>query len=471
MTWSSSPKWSELADLNITDLTDIPKLEIKLKDARSEELCKATVDISALTKEKTHEMEVVLDCRSVFLLLTITGTTPAAPMLRSSVREKETIPSVLEDIIGNLEVIVRNIEGVPKSSGASSIYCALELDNCRLLTNSVIRTGCLLSWDKLFKFEIKDIYSSLQLSVHDIEKNVLIGKVSIPLLNIKNGSKWFVLKDKNLRHFTRGMEPEIELEFSINYNVLKAALRTFTPKEEVYLTKSEKFKRRLFNDNLNRVKQLGAKAEEISKIMINSINWSCRWWVLRTYIIFILITYFFELWMVPMGVAFAIMVNFVSASDEAEGQQLTLTPSTSRESVSDEMLHEVHHETEHDMEEGDGNVSLNKIMTIVQDAFPMIQNCLGKIASFTEKIKNTFNCSVPFLSGLACLSLILISFLLMFFSLRTVIMVAGSVKFIKNLYCPGISSNNELLDFISRVPDDKMLTEARELKRSSNRFA
>merc|ERR1711860_8672 len=150
--------------------------------------------------------------------------------------------------------------------------------------------------------------------------------------------------------------------------------------------------------------------------------------------------------------------------DEAEGQQLTLTPSTSRESVSDEMLQEVHQETEHDMEEGDGNVSLNKIMTIVQDAFPMIQNCLGKIASFTEKIKNTFNCSVPFLSGLACLSLIL-----MFFSLRTVIMVAGSVKFIKNLYCPGISSNNELLDFISRVPDDKMLTEARELQRSSNR--
>ena len=469
MTWSSSPKWSELADLNISDLTNVSKLGIKLKDAKSsEELCKETVDISLLTKEKTHEMEVVLDSRRLLLLLTVTGTTPAAPILRSSVREKENIPGILEDIIGNLEVIVRNIEGVPKSTGVSSIYCALELDNCRLLTNSVIRTGCLLSWDKLFKFEIKDIYSSLHLSVHDIQKNILLGKVTIPLLNIKTGSKWFVLKDKYLRHFTRGTEPEIELEFNINYNVTKAALRTFTPKEDVYLTKSEKFKRRLFNDNLNRVKQLGAQAEEITKMMINSINWSCRWWVLKTYIIFILITNFFELWMVPMAAAFAIMVNFVSASDE--GQHLTLTPSTSAENVSDEMLQEVHHETEHDMEEGDGNVSLNKIMTIVQDAFPMIQNCLGQVASFTEKIKNTFNCSVPFLSGLACLSLTLISFLLMFLSLRTVIMVAGSVKFIKNLYCPGISSNNELLDFISRVPDDKMLTEARELKRSPNRF-
>ena len=36
---------------------------------------------------------------------------------------------------------------------------------------------------------------------------------------------------------------------------------------------------------------------------------------------------------------------------------------------------------------------------------------------------------------------------------------------IKNLYCLGISSNSELLDFLSRVSDDKMLMEARELKR------
>ena len=75
----------------------------------------------------------------------------------------------------------------------------------------------------------------IQVSVHDIEKSVLLGRVSIPLLGIKTGVKWFALKDKNLRHPTRGMEPEIELEFDLNYNIMKAALKTFTPKEEVYL--------------------------------------------------------------------------------------------------------------------------------------------------------------------------------------------------------------------------------------------
>ena len=34
-----------------------------------------------------------------------------------------------------------------------------------------MRSGAALSWDKLFKFDIKDIHSSLQVSVHDIEKS------------------------------------------------------------------------------------------------------------------------------------------------------------------------------------------------------------------------------------------------------------------------------------------------------------
>ena len=57
--------------------------------------------------------------RSLFLLVSVTGTTPAAPILRSSIRGRETAPSVLDDRLGSLEVIVRNLEGVPKATGAS----------------------------------------------------------------------------------------------------------------------------------------------------------------------------------------------------------------------------------------------------------------------------------------------------------------------------------------------------------------
>ena len=60
-------------------------------------------------------------------------------------------------------------------------------------------------------------------------------------------------------------------------------------------------------------------------------------------------------------------------------------------------------------------------------------------------------------------SLLLISLVLFLFDLRTIIMVVGSVKFLKNLVVPGWESNNELLDFLSRVPDDRLLEETREL--------
>ena len=53
-----------------------------------------------------------------------------------------------------------------------------------------------------------------------------------------------------------------------------------------------------------------------------------------------------------------------------------------------------------------------------QDAFPLIQRVLGQIASYSEKIKNTFNFSVPFLSILAIISLLIISIILMFINIR-----------------------------------------------------
>ena len=112
------------------------------------------------------------------------------------------------------------------------------------------------------------------------------------------------------------------------------------------------------------------------------------------------------------------------------------------------------------------DVSLNKIMQIVQDAFPLIQNCLGLVASSAEKVKNTLNCSVPFLSLIAMLSLLLLSLILALLDLRTIIILLGSVKFLKNLVVPGWESNNELLDFLSRVPDDRLLEETRELPAS-----
>ena len=197
------------------------------------------------------------------------------------------------------------------------------------------------------------------------------------------------------------------------------------------------------------------QAEETYNFLIKNINWNSRWWVFKTYIIFLLVTYFFELWMVPLCLAIVILINHGAASLEEQSSLDTLGDCRQEADTSDVS----------ETEEQENNVSLNKIMQMVHEAFPMIQNCLGQVASYSEKIKNTLNFSIPMLSELAIITLFIISIFLMIVDVRTFIMIIGSVKFIKNLIHPGIETNNELLDFLSRVPDDKMLLESKEIKK------
>ena len=167
--------------------------------------------------------------------------------------------------------------------------------------------------------------------------------------------------------------------------------------------------------------------------------------------------------MVPLLLAAILAVKFVRLKHWEAVAGVDLDKVAVREWVEEETEETDLREREKEEKE---DVSLNKIMQMVQDAFPLIQNCLGLVASWAEKVKNTLNCSVPFLSLIAMLGLILLSLILALLDLRTIIILLGSVKFLKNLLVPGWESNNELLDFLSRVPDDRLLEETRELPAS-----
>ena len=66
---------------------------------------------------------------------------------------------------------------------------------------------------------------------------------------------------------------------------------------------------------------------------------------------------------------------------------------------------------------------------------------------------STFNFSVPFLSRFAIVALLAVTIILFFVPLRYLIMAWGLNKFTKKLRSPNAIPNNELLDFLSRVPD------------------
>jgi len=109
-----------------------------------------------------------------------------------------------------------------------------------------------------------------------------------------------------------------------------------------------------------------------------------------------------------------------------------------------EDIFEIPHETEED-KKGTFDHIFNVLFHI--------QQILGSISSFLESIENVFNFSVPFLSFIALCAIILMSLILYIFPIRILIIIWGVNKITKKLIRPWATSNNEVLDFLSRVPD------------------
>ncbi|XP_078101650.1 multiple C2 and transmembrane domain-containing protein 1-like isoform X2 [Sander vitreus] len=82
------------------------------------------------------------------------------------------------------------------------------------------------------------------------------------------------------------------------------------------------------------------------------------------------------------------------------------------------------------------------------------QSALDDVASYGERIKNTGNWTGPFLSWLAIAALCSATVLLYLVPLRYLVLAWGVKKFTKKLRDPYMIDNNELLDFLSRVPSD-----------------
>jgi hypothetical protein len=102
--------------------------------------------------------------------------------------------------------------------------------------------------------------SVLEVTVFDEDRDhkvEFLGRVAIPLFRIRNGEKrWYSLKDKNLTTRAKGLNPQIQLEMTVVWNSIKAAIRVLEPKEEKLMQQEAKFKRQLFLRNVTRLKNI-----------------------------------------------------------------------------------------------------------------------------------------------------------------------------------------------------------------------
>eukprot|EP00058_Branchiostoma_floridae_P016503 XP_002601991.1 hypothetical protein BRAFLDRAFT_82577 [Branchiostoma floridae] len=427
-----NPRWLEQFDLHMyDDQTSVLEISVWDKDVGSKDdfMGRCQVDLSELKREETHHIEKELEdgAGSVSFLLTITGSagnetiTDLAnympdPRERLEVQRRYSLLRSLRNLndVGLLQVKVIKATGLLAADfgGKSDPFCVLELTNARLQTQTIYKT-LNPEWGKVFTFQVKDIHSILEVSVYDEDRNKsaeFLGKVAIPLLRIKNGErKAFFLKDKKLRRRTKG---SIVLEMEVIYNSVKASWRTFNPKEVKYLQMEQKFKRQILVRNLQRVSRLVMAVVNTGRFVKSCFEWESKTRSITAFIYYI------------------VRSVMEGRSDQQEEK----------------------------------SKSFKEKLQAIQDVCQTVQNGLDEVASLGESVKNAFNWTVPFLSWLAVITLAIATVVLYFIPLRYLVLVWGINKFTKKLRNPNAIPNNELLDFLSRVPSDEELIDCKELK-------
>ncbi|XP_078018138.1 multiple C2 and transmembrane domain-containing protein 1 isoform X2 [Epinephelus lanceolatus] len=467
-----SPQWREQFDLHLYEETG-GVLEITVWDRdtgrRDDFIGRCQLDLSNLSKEQTHHLELQLEESrgSLVLLVTLTASAHVSiadlsvtplddPQERREILKRYGVLKSFSNLkdVGIVQVKVMRAEGLMAAdvTGKSDPFCVLELNNDRLQTHTVYK-NLNPEWNKAFTFNVKDIHSVLEVTVFDEDRDRsadFLGKVAIPLLHIRNGEqKSYVLKNKELTGPTKGV---IYLEIDVIFNTVKAALRTVVPAEQKYIEEEPKVSKHLLQQNFNRVKRCIMVLISYGTYINSCFEWESAQRSIISFVLFVVVVWNFELYMLPLALLLLLVWNYFFSS--------------SRDTT--DMSMEAMFEWEDDEEDKEDKESEHKgfidKLYAIQDVFISVQSALDEVASYGERIKNTVNWTVPFLSWLAIAALCLATVLLYLIPLRYLVLAWGVNKFTKKLRDPYMIDNNELLDFLSRVPSDVQVMHYRELK-------
>ncbi|XP_073334277.1 multiple C2 and transmembrane domain-containing protein 1 [Pagrus major] len=467
-----SPQWREQFDLHLYEETG-GVLEITVWDRdtgrRDDFIGRCQLDLSTLAKEQTHHLDLPLEESRGFVVLLVTLTASAHvsiadlsvtplddPQERAEILKRYRLMKSISNLkdVGIVQVKVMRAEGLMAAdvNGKSDPFCVLELNNDRLQTHTVYK-NLNPEWNKVFTFNVKDIHSVLEVTVFDEDRDRsadFLGKVAIPLLHIRNGEqKSYVLKNKELTGPTKGV---IYLEIDVIYNTVKAALRTVVPAEQKYIEEEPKVSKQLLQQNFNRVKRCIMVLISYGTYINSCFEWESAQRSIISFVLFVVVVWNFELYMLPLGLLLLLVWNYFFSSSRD-------TSDTSMEA----MFEWEDEEEDKEDKESEHKGFMDKLYAI-QDVFISVQSALDEVASHGERIKNTFNWTVPFLSWLAITALCSATVLLYLIPLRYLVLAWGVNKFTKKLRDPYMIDNNELLDFLSRVPSDVQVMQYRELK-------
>ncbi|XP_072848631.2 multiple C2 and transmembrane domain-containing protein 1 isoform X16 [Pogona vitticeps] len=236
-----NPQWREHFDLHLyEERGGIIEITVWDKDAGKKDdfIGRCQVDLSTLSKEQTHKLELPLEEGEGYVVLLVTLTASAAvsisdlpisalddPKEQEEILKRYSLLRMFHNMkdVGFLQVKVIRAEGLMAAdvTGKSDPFCVVELNNDRLLTHTVYK-NLNPEWNKIFTFNIKDIHSVLEVTVYDEDRDRsadFLGKVAIPLLSVK------------------------------------ASVRTLIPKEQKYIEEENRISKQLLLRNFIRMKR------------------------------------------------------------------------------------------------------------------------------------------------------------------------------------------------------------------------
>ncbi|XP_041836961.1 multiple C2 and transmembrane domain-containing protein 2 isoform X4 [Melanotaenia boesemani] len=469
-----NPQWRERFTLKqFLESPQVLEVELWSKEGRRSEECLGTceVDLSGVRYNErmvfTHSLHHGRG-RLVFLitLKTCSGVSIsdlcAAPLDEPKQRQielsnyslKRSVKSLSD--VGFLQVKVLKAADLLAAdlNGKSDPFCVLELGNDRLQTHTVYK-NLYPEWNKVLTFPVRDIHDVLVVTLFDEDGDKapdFLGKVAIPLLSIRRGQQiTYQLKKEDLGGLSKG---NITLELEVIFNPVRASIRTFQPRERIFMEDNPKFSKKALARNVLRVQTLYRAIMSTVQYIKSCFQWESVQRSLLAFLGFVVTVWYWEFYMLPF---FLVVLTSWKYFQICFGR-------VSQDVVSMDLADE----EEDDEKESERKGLLEKIH-MVQDTIITLQNLLDEIASFGERIKNTFNWSVPFLSGLALLLFVTAAVLTYYIPVRYIVLLWGINKFTKKLRNPYSIDNNEVLDFLSRVPSDVQKVQYSELKGSKKK--
>lgn len=357
------------------------------------------------------------------------------------------------DDVGHLQVKIIRAEGLEQEFiGKRNPFVVLQIGNSRVQTHSC--KGTLdPEWNRTFRFNVKDVSEILEIATFDDDDNIqddfpcdLLGKLQIPLLNIENGKeKWYRLKDGTLRNSAKGLAPKILLQIKFTFNSIRASSCVFKPKSMKHEESGQQvFELSKFKLNAGRIMRLKNRILQIAEIILNIFEWQNPFVSFCALIVLPAIIWHFDIWMVPAFLILLLTYELVKHTGNNKDQNIL--------------------DGDEDTDNQDeGSLSMMETVEMLKQKALWMQELMGEIASPIESLENVFNFSVPIISWFIYVFFILITIFLYFVPLRLLVLVWVVNRFRKGLI-KNRTDTNEVINFLSRVPDNEELKNYQELQ-------